>query len=603
MKRIMRFTKRSFGHFAGVITLMAKETEAVLFRFPVTVVSSVAVSVIVINGLDRSESMYWKPMTPVILALVILGLFAAAFRIFCDEYRVRNKVYFAGTALLFAASASYMVFLRHAVPGQSEIESIRFAVLAVAGAGSILCAPFILGKRELAANWAVTLGFRLTVSWLFSMIIYSGISIALLIIETLLGIHVAGHAYLILYILFTGVFLPIHFLSGVPAGTKESGEITYPRPLMILITYILLPLIGVYLAIIYVYFGKAIVTRSWPEGTAAYLILTFSIAGMLLLFAVTPIERLKRDWGSRYTTYFHRALIPLLPLLFLAIGRRVNEYGITERRYYVILLALWLTGITLYRVISKKRAHIVIPLSITLCALLSVFGPWSAFSVSKASQVWRLEKLLTDAGIIKNGSIVKNHGKINWNTSSEINDTIGYLVKNHGGGSLTMLPENLRASGADEISEALGITKDITSPTDVIEREYYTKFNGDNLIDLKSCRYFGSFRTLADSNTEFKLADGNVIKYDPGKLSLVIAGKKGESVFDLSKIAYSLPAVSKYTSPYNSDCEPGTMLWRGKYKGGIIHIFFSNISFLETREKKSVRSVDFYLFLTPSNSR
>ena len=599
----MRFTKRAFRHFAGVISLMAHETEAVLFRFPVTVVSSVAVTAIIINGIDQSEALYWKDMTPVVFALVVLGLFAAAFRVFCDEYRVRNKVYFAGTALLFAMSAAYMIFLRHAVPGQSEIEAIRFAVLIVAGAGSILCAPFILGKRELAANWAVTVGFRLVVSWLFSMIIYSGISIALLIIDALLGIHVTGNTYLDLYIFLMGVFLPIHFLSGVPTGTHESGEITYPRPLMILITYILLPLIGVYLAIIYVYFGKAIVTRSWPEGTAAYLILTFSIAGILLLFAVTPIERLKRDWVSRYTTYFHRALIPLLPLLFLAIGKRVHEYGITEKRYYVLLLALWLTGITLYRVISKKRGHVVIPLSITLCALLSVFGPWGAFNVSLVSQTSRLEKLLADTGIIRNGSIVKDHEKIEWTKVSEINDTIRYLVKNHGSGSLTMLPENIRKSEPDEISEALGIAKEITAPSDVIEREYYTKFNGDNLIDLKSCRYFGSFRTLADSKTEFTLADGNVIKYDPGKLSLVIAGKKGESVFDLSKIAYSLPAVSKYTSPYNSDCEPGTMSWRGKYKGGIIHIFFSNISFLETREKKSVRSVDFYLFLAPANGR
>lgn len=603
MTRIMRFTKREFRHFAGVTSLMAKETEAVLYRFPVTVVSSVAVSGIIINYIVREPRHYWETMTPVIFALVILGLFAAAFRIFCDEYRVRNKVYFAGNALLIAASAGYMMFLRHAIPGQSDGETLRFAVLVVAGAGSVLCAPFILKKRELAANWAVTVGFRFVVSWFFSTIIYSGISIALLIIDALLGIHVSVNVYFILYALLTGVFLPVHFLSGVPAGAREGGEISYPRPLMILITYILLPLIGVYLAIIYVYFGKAIVTRSWPEGTAAYLILTFSIAGIFLLFAVTPIERLKRDWVSRYTTYFHRALIPLLPLLFLAIGKRVHEYGITEKRYYVILLALWLTGITLYRVISKKRAHVVIPLSITLCAILSVAGPWGAFNVSRVSQTWRLEKLLVDSGIIKNGSIVKDHGKINWDTSSDINDTIRYLVKNHGSGSLTMLPGNLRTAELYDISGALGIASDSSSETEVRQIEYIAMHGWNRMIDLKSCRYFASFRTLGNALTVIRLTDGTVIKYAPSKFTFIISGKKGESIFELKKIALSVPALGKYTGIYNTGCDPTFMIWRGKYKGGDIQIVFTQMSFNETKGVKSLNSADFYMFLTPGNGR
>ena len=435
------------------------------------------------------------------------------------------------------------------------------------------------------------------------MIMYAGIAIALLIIDALLGIRVTGMTYYILYLLFTGVFIPLHFLSGVPSGTGGVGEITYPRPLMILITYILLPLIGVYLAIIYVYFGKAIITRSWPEGTAAYLILTFSIAGILLLFAVTPIERLRKDWVSRYTTYFHRALIPLLPLLFLAIGKRVNEYGITEKRYYVILLALWLTGITLYRVISKKRAHVVIPISITLCAFLSVFGSWSAFNVSRVSQTWRLEKLLSDSGLIRNGSIVKDHGQIGYEKASEINDTIRYLRKNHGGESLTMLPADIRESEPDEISRALGITFDIFSNTDVREREFITSFRDSRMIDLKSCRYFGSFRSIADSKAEYRLSDGYVIRYDPGKHTLGISGKKGSSAFDLAKIAFSLPAIEKYHDGYNSDCDQASMTWKGKYRGGEIRIIFTEVSLLEQKGKQRARSLSFYLFLSPGNNR
>ena len=43
-------------------------------------------------------------------------------------------------------------------------------------------------------------------------------------------------------------------------------------------------------------------------------------------------------WVRTYTRGFYVALLPAIVMLWLAIGKRVAQYGITERRYFLIVL-------------------------------------------------------------------------------------------------------------------------------------------------------------------------------------------------------------------------------------------------------------------------
>ena len=45
----------------------------------------------------------------------------------------------------------------------------------------------------------------------------------------------------------------------------------------------------------------------------------------------------------------------------LAIWKRVDQYGITERRYFLIVLSLWLAGIAVYYTVRRSRSIAVIP--------------------------------------------------------------------------------------------------------------------------------------------------------------------------------------------------------------------------------------------------
>jgi hypothetical protein len=122
----------------------------------------------------------------------------------------------------------------------------------------------------------------------------------------------------------------------------------------------------------------------------------------------------------------------MLVLLHLAIWRRISEYGITERRYFVLALAVWLTGVVLYLLLSRRKSIRVIPASLCVLALGVSFGPWGAFAVSERSQVGRLTEYLTAQGILVEGKVRRAQTEVTGSAAQEITSLLRYLDETHG---------------------------------------------------------------------------------------------------------------------------------------------------------------------------
>lgn len=167
---------------------------------------------------------------------------------------------------------------------------------------------------------------------------------------------------------------------------------TYPKGLKVFTQFVLLPLVTLYLVILYLYFGKIVLQWEWPQGWVSVLVLCFSIAGVLSLLLIHPIRfEAGNAWMRTFFRWFYRALFPLIILLILTIWRRVSEYGITEPRYVVLALALWLFCTALYFLLSSQKNIKFIPVTLSLVALIMAFGPFNAFQVSAWSRQtgWR----------------------------------------------------------------------------------------------------------------------------------------------------------------------------------------------------------------------
>jgi len=129
-------------------------------------------------------------------------------------------------------------------------------------------------------------------------------------------------------------------------------------------------------------------------------VLWYSVVGILSLLLLHPLrDRIESRWIQAISKWFYLALVPLVAMLFLAIMRRINDYGVTEMRYFVFAMAVGLTIVMIYMIVSKRKDVRLIPIVICLLAFFSAFGPWSAFTVSRTNQQGRFEALL-----IKNGN-------------------------------------------------------------------------------------------------------------------------------------------------------------------------------------------------------
>ena len=94
-------------------------------------------------------------------------------------------------------------------------------------------------------------------------------------------------------------------------------------------------------------------------------------------------------------------------MMFISIGIRIRSYGITENRYFVLVLGLWVLGIMLYFALIKKSNNIIIPITLSIIALNSVFGPLSSFAVSKRSQNKRFQSILLRNNMLEDNKIIK----------------------------------------------------------------------------------------------------------------------------------------------------------------------------------------------------
>lgn len=314
-------------------------------------------------------------------------------------------------------------------------DSIRLALLFLVT--HLLCAfgPFV-GRGYGNGFWKYnqTLFLRALTAALFSATLYAGLGLAVLAADKLLEFQPYKNIYLDLFCLLAGVFNTWFFLAGVPNPVGVlSDSSDYPKGLKIFSQYVLIPLVGIYALILYLYSAKILLSWSWPIGWTSMPVFIFSVAGILAFLLLYPIrEREEERWVTTYARWFFYLLLPLTSLPVLAMWRRISDYGITEERYLGLTLALWLAGLALFMILTRQRGIRIIPISLCVAAAAATYGPWSAINVSIASQTERLEQLLIKDNLLKDGKILPTAPAPDPINASEIRELIFFLREHDG---------------------------------------------------------------------------------------------------------------------------------------------------------------------------
>lgn len=368
----------------------------VISRFPLQVLVAVAATVswcLLVDSGKRTEEQLVVFIAVCNLALTLL--------LAADLYAETNQLLPAkrwGLSVIALSICTGLYFILK--PSFYLADVYRIGLLAFASHLLVAFAPFI-NKGSANGFWQYnkSLFLRFLTAALYAGVLYAGLAVALAAIDGLFNVKIGWQIYMRLFAVVTAGFMTIFFLAGVPTGFQElDDDDSYPKGLKIFTQYVLIPLMTIYLLILLVYEAKIIINWELPKGLVSTLILGYAVFGILSLLLIHPIkEKEGNGWIKLFSRFFYVMMVPLVVLLLLAVWKRIDNYGITESRYILIILAAWLSLITVYFLLSKKQSIKIIPVSLCILALLATYGPQSAFSVSEFSQVARLKRLMASA--------------------------------------------------------------------------------------------------------------------------------------------------------------------------------------------------------------
>lgn len=412
-----------------------EESTKTLRRFPVVIASAILGTAIALVLID-----YEGPPGPTILFKIlfaaILGIpLLLSVAVMAEKMKWERGLAFLSQAFAILLLIAYGYSVPSNLNGAPNMYLIRLLMLAAAMHFFVAIAPS-MGAGGINGFWQYnkTLFLRVFTAFLFTCVLFVGLSLALAALDHLFGMNIPGKRYGELWVFLLGVFATWFFLGGVPREWESLEGLTdYPNALKIFAQYILLPLILVYLVILYAYLAKILIDWNWPDGWVGRLVLGYSGIGILSLLLLHPIrDHIENVWVKNMARWFYVVLIPLLVMLFLAQARRISEYGLTEGRYIGVAVTIWLGAISLYYIWRGQKNLKIIPASLCLLSLGLSFGPWGAFSVSERSQVQRLQRILTEDSILVNGSVHKAADTLTDKSSREISAILRYLHEIHG---------------------------------------------------------------------------------------------------------------------------------------------------------------------------
>ena len=504
-------------------------------RFPLALLSAIIGSIISIYiiGLEHQKLKDYQYLNNIVIICTLGLTLFLSITLYSERKNLtqlpKNILGLIGVFLLFG----YYSILPEKL---NLIHGVRSLLLGIGLHFLVAFVPFT-GKAELTGFWQFNkaLFLRILTAILFSGVLFVGLSLAMTAIEHLFSIKIDYKNYLRLWVFITGIFNTWFFLAGVPKDFYELNHSEdYPKGLKIFTQYVLIPLVTIYLIILYCYTAKIILEWKWPIGWVSYLVLGFSFLGILSQLLVYPIrDKSENKWIKTYSKWFYWALFPLIILLFLAIWKRISDYGVTENRYFVLILALWLNGNSIYLLTNKVQNIKMIPVSLCLIAFLSSFGPWGAFGISKNSQLNRLEQFLTEHSILVTGKIQKVTYDVPFDDTKEISSIVNYLIDVHGHHVLQpMFNQSLDSLFIDS-SEQYG-----QKPTKIMnlmglnfinkwqtqEQSYFSysinNYNAQEILDIKGFDYYFNYNaylhTASKSLTSYRIQDDVLeISYAP----------------------------------------------------------------------------------------
>ena len=399
-------------------------------RFPLTVFCSVVVFILSVYLVENPELKNENLLNELHKMVILLGMsipLTLALELAREKYLSgKNKWVIRSVNALI--TLIFIIFYRFYYLSGKNSSSTLDSLEQLMATGIIFFLCFLLvpviGKKDEEEKYFQSVIVDKTVTILFSVVLFLGLIAVFATIDGLSLIKLDSNIYIETWLFVVFVFSVIFFLSKLKKVDESLENYEIHKIFKFLIYFIVIPLITTYTGILYVYFGKMLITRSWPQGLVSHLILWYTIFSLFIMIMVTPMA--KKDSVARaFKKYFPFASLPLLVLSIVSISKRISQYGVTPSRYFVVLLAMWLI-FCMVSSIFKARLSVIL-ISLITVVYISVFTPVNNRRITLMSQNKRFEKILVKHGLLKDGKLVKKP-ELAKEKKYEVTDVLNYIL-------------------------------------------------------------------------------------------------------------------------------------------------------------------------------
>jgi len=409
-------------------------TAKTMRRFTISVLAAYVATILSVIANHRAFNMT-NDLFPYIATCFFSFPFAMAVDIFMESKKFGGIARFFSRILVLGVIGVAYYFVFKNLKEHFELDGLRSFLMFLAAAVLVFLAPFFCrGKANSFWQFSISLIVRFFQAFVYFGILFIGIVLLIQSVNYLFQLNLGGEYFGDAWFIITGIFVSVFFLSGVPANYKSLEQTTaYPKFLRVLTEYFLVPLVSLYLIVLYVYSAKILITWEWPKGGVAPWIMGFSTVGVLTYFFIYSIKEKFLRYVEFYRKWFFVAMLPLLLVLGLSIWIRIKDYGVTQDRYFVVAFGVWALVMAVFYLISRSKNLKFMAISLFGILLLTMFGPQSVFEVSKISQMNRLESILVKNGILVNGKVTKiDNSKLTQDDAYAINSIMNYVAQNYG---------------------------------------------------------------------------------------------------------------------------------------------------------------------------
>lgn len=438
-------------------------------RFPFTIISAILATIfLILSTFDEYAEAYNNKMLSFGLVFVF-GIFLYAFiklfneglRNYYDLKNLKNNNLFKILSYVITLPILYgvyeLVYHENKVMAFYDNNFIYFTLIAALVVGSSFVGKFNYHKDFVAYVAKILRAF--IISNIYSFIVFIGISGIIFALNSLFKFNFGSSVYLRVAIFSFILFNVVTFFSDFPKVRDSFTDYKYPKAFRILLIYIITPIVIIYTAILLAYFVKILVLWQIPNNLIVNLVIWFASFSIVYLFFLSRVETV--TFINKFKIVFPFTLFPLLGMMFFAIYLRIKEYGMTENRYIVIAVGLWIFLSIIYYIFYRENSNISIPIFLSVIILITGIGPASATSLSIRSQNARFEKLLRDNKMIA-GEEIKPNINIESEAKSQIVDIVRYMVRTDRVDKLSYMPKDFKLS-EDSFTKLFGFSNIIES--------------------------------------------------------------------------------------------------------------------------------------------